>query len=40
MNYIVWKLKQLEPEKFKDLKVGKVVWIITSSHIYLKQEAK
>ena len=40
MNYVVWKLKQLDSEKFKDLKVGKLTMVITSCHIYLKQEAK
>ena len=40
VQYIVWKLKQLEPEKFRNLKVGKLIWVITSSHMYLKQEAR
>ena len=40
VQYIVWKLKQLEPEKFKNLKSSKLIWVITSSHMYLKQEAK
>ena len=36
MNYIYWKLKETYPQ----LRLGKLIYIITSSHIYIKQEAR
>ena len=36
LHYVVWKLKQLEPEKYADLRPGVIRWVITSCHIYKK----
>jgi len=36
LQFVIWKLKQLEPEKFADLQPGVIRWVIDSCHIYKK----
>jgi len=34
-NYVVWKLKRLNPQQFSDLDVGELVYVVGSCHKYI-----